>query len=83
MPLSRPARRIRSSSRFRVVRIYIEMHREGTCDNRRNPIRDTSTRAAVHRYKVEPYVVCADVYAVPPHVGRVGRTRSASSTRAV
>ena len=24
------------------------------------------------RYKVEPYVVTADVYAVPPHVGRGG-----------
>jgi cyclic beta-1,2-glucan synthetase len=37
-----------------------------------NPIHHTSTRAAVHRYKVEPYVACADVYAVPPHVGRGG-----------
>jgi cyclic beta-1,2-glucan synthetase len=39
-----------------------------------NPIHHASTRAAVHRYKVEPYVVCADVYAVPPHVGRGGWT---------
>ncbi len=37
-----------------------------------NPIRRASTRAAVHRYKVEPYVVCADVYSEPPHVGRGG-----------
>ena len=27
-----------------------------------NPIHHASTRAAVHRYKVEPYVACADVY---------------------
>jgi cyclic beta-1,2-glucan synthetase len=39
-----------------------------------NPIHHASTRAAVHRYKVEPYVACADVYAVPPHVGRGGWT---------
>jgi cyclic beta-1,2-glucan synthetase len=26
----------------------------------------------VLRYKVEPYVVAADVYSVPPHVGRGG-----------
>jgi cyclic beta-1,2-glucan synthetase len=39
-----------------------------------NPIHHTSTRAAVHRYKVEPYVACADVYAVAPHVGRGGWT---------
>jgi cyclic beta-1,2-glucan synthetase len=39
-----------------------------------NPINRTSTRADVHRYKVEPYVVAADVYAVPPHVGRGGWT---------
>ena len=37
-----------------------------------NPIHHANTRAAVHRYKVEPYVVCADVYAEPPHVGRGG-----------
>ena len=39
-----------------------------------NPINHTSTRAGVHRYKVEPYVVAADVYAAPPHVGRGGWT---------
>jgi cellobiose phosphorylase len=39
-----------------------------------NPIHHTSTRAAVHRYKVEPYVACADVYSVSPHVGRGGWT---------
>ena len=39
-----------------------------------NPIQHASTRAAIHRYKVEPYVACADVYATPPHVGRGGWT---------
>ena len=28
----------------------------------------------MHRYKVEPYVACADVYSQPPHVGRGGWT---------
>jgi len=39
-----------------------------------NPINRTSSRADVHRYKVEPYVVAADVYSVAPHVGRGGWT---------
>ena len=39
-----------------------------------NPVNLSSTRAGVHRYKVEPYVVAADVYAEPPHVGRGGWT---------
>jgi cyclic beta-1,2-glucan synthetase len=39
-----------------------------------NPINHTRTRADVHRYKVEPYVVAADVYAAPPHIGRGGWT---------
>ena len=39
-----------------------------------NPINRASTRAGVHRYKVEPYVAAADVYAEPPHVGRGGWT---------
>jgi cyclic beta-1,2-glucan synthetase len=37
-----------------------------------NPINHALTFAAAQRYKVEPYVVCADVYSVPPHVGRGG-----------
>ncbi len=37
-----------------------------------NPVHRTSTRAGVHRYKAEPYVVAADVYAEAPHVGRGG-----------
>ena len=39
-----------------------------------NPINHSSTRAGIHRYKVEPYVVCADVYSSPQHVGRGGWT---------
>lgn len=39
-----------------------------------NPINHTATRAGVLRYKVEPYVVAADVYSVAPHVGRGGWT---------
>jgi cyclic beta-1,2-glucan synthetase len=39
-----------------------------------NPINRSHAPADVHRYKVEPYVVAADVYAAPPHVGRGGWT---------
>jgi cyclic beta-1,2-glucan synthetase len=39
-----------------------------------NPINHASTVADIDRYKVEPYVVCADIYAVAPHVGRGGWT---------
>lgn len=39
-----------------------------------NPINHASTRAGVHRYRVEPYAAAADVYSQPPHVGRGGWT---------
>ncbi|HEY4940424.1 MAG TPA: glucoamylase family protein [Rhizomicrobium sp.] len=39
-----------------------------------NPICHADNPAAIHRYKVEPYVIAADVYSVPPHVGRGGWT---------
>ena len=39
-----------------------------------NPINHARTPDAVQRYKVEPYVVCADIYSKPPHVGRGGWT---------
>jgi cellobiose phosphorylase len=39
-----------------------------------NPINHASTEAAIATYKVEPYVVAADVYAVMPHTGRGGWT---------
>ncbi|HEU4334560.1 MAG TPA: carbohydrate-binding protein, partial [Candidatus Eisenbacteria bacterium] len=39
-----------------------------------NPINHGRTRADIDRYKVEPYVVAADVYAHPAHMGRGGWT---------
>jgi cyclic beta-1,2-glucan synthetase len=39
-----------------------------------NPIHHSRNAAAIDVYKVEPYVVCADVYSTPPHVGRGGWT---------
>ncbi len=39
-----------------------------------NPINHASTRAGVQRYKVEPYVVAADIYSEPPNTGRGGWT---------
>src|SRR5687767_4134474 len=39
-----------------------------------NPIHHGDSAEAIARYKVEPYVVAADVYAVAPHVGRGGWT---------
>jgi cyclic beta-1,2-glucan synthetase len=39
-----------------------------------NPIHHGSTPAQIGTYKVEPYVVAADVYAVAPHTGRGGWT---------
>lgn len=39
-----------------------------------NPIHHTTDAASVARYKVEPYVLAADVYAVAPHTGRGGWT---------
>lgn len=39
-----------------------------------NPIEHTRTKEAVNRYKVEPYVVAADVYGVGSLIGRGGWT---------
>ena len=39
-----------------------------------NPINHALTPAEAARYKVEPYVIAADVYSVEPHVGRGGWT---------
>jgi cellobiose phosphorylase len=53
---------------------------QGRCDralklwNMLNPVYHAATPAEVQRYKVEPYVVCADVYGAGPHVGRGGWT---------
>ena len=39
-----------------------------------NPIHHGSGPAEIERYKVEPYVMCADIYGAPPHTGRGGWT---------
>jgi len=39
-----------------------------------NPINHAGTPDEAERYKVEPYVIAADVYSVPPHAGRGGWT---------
>jgi cyclic beta-1,2-glucan synthetase len=39
-----------------------------------NPINHSATPEQVARYKVEPYVIAADVYSVAPHIGRGGWT---------
>jgi cyclic beta-1,2-glucan synthetase len=39
-----------------------------------NPINHARTFADAERYKVEPYVIAADVYSVAPHIGRGGWT---------
>ncbi|MCS6296999.1 MAG: cyclic beta 1-2 glucan synthetase [Nitrospira sp.] len=39
-----------------------------------NPVNHARTPEDINRYKVEPYVVAADVYAVSPHIGRGGWT---------
>jgi cyclic beta-1,2-glucan synthetase len=37
-----------------------------------NPVNHTRSATGVARYQTEPYVIAADVYGVPPHVGRGG-----------
>ena len=39
-----------------------------------NPVHHGSTPEAIAHYKVEPYVMCADIYGAPPHTGRGGWT---------
>ena len=39
-----------------------------------NPINHARSEAAAKTYRVEPYVIAADVYSMPPHVGRGGWT---------
>ena len=39
-----------------------------------NPINHARTEAEAKNYRVEPYVIAADVYSMPPHVGRGGWT---------
>ncbi len=37
-----------------------------------NPIYQSDSLAKANVYKVEPYVIVADIYSTPPHVGRGG-----------
>ena len=46
----------------------------GDCLCHLNPINRTATRTGIYAYKVEPYVLAADIYAEPPHVRRGGWT---------
>ena len=39
-----------------------------------NPVNHAKSAAALATYKVEPYVMAADVYAAAPHTGRGGWT---------
>jgi cellobiose phosphorylase len=39
-----------------------------------NPINHAKTPEEIETYKVEPYVVAADIYALTPHIGRGGWT---------
>ena len=39
-----------------------------------NPINHSDTPEKADRYKVEPYVIAADIYSVPPHTGNGGWT---------
>ena len=69
------------SGRSSPSRPWATATRRASCSPSSTRSTTPSTRAGVHRYKVEPYVMAADVYAEPPHVGprrldlvhRVGR----------
>lgn len=39
-----------------------------------NPLKHADSRETMETYRVEPYVVAADVYALEPHIGRGGWT---------
>jgi len=62
--------------------IWVAMAFAALGDNRRawemftmiNPVNHARSPEAIANYKVEPYVVAADVYAVKPHTGRGGWT---------
>ncbi len=42
--------------------------------NKLNPINHATYEASARNYRVEPYVIAADIYAVAPHIGRGGWT---------
>ncbi|MFA6015467.1 MAG: glucoamylase family protein [Gallionellaceae bacterium] len=39
-----------------------------------NPVNHARSATEIERYKVEPYVMCADIYGAAPHTGRGGWT---------
>lgn len=63
-----------------VAWVILALIKMGQCNkawkiyNMINPINHTKSRFECEIYKVEPYVMAADVYAVEPHVGRGGWT---------
>ena len=58
----------------RAMTVLGRRHRAAQLLDLLNPVLHAATPAQVERYKVEPYVVAADVYGAPPHVGRGGWT---------
>jgi cyclic beta-1,2-glucan synthetase len=60
-----------------VVRAFAELGRRDLAARllgMLSPVRHARDLAAARRYRVEPYVIAADVYGVAPHVGRGGWT---------
>ena len=60
-----------------VVRAFAELGRRDIAARllaMLSPVHHTKDAKAVRRYKVEPYVIAADVYGVAPHIGRGGWT---------
>lgn len=58
-----------------VIRAFAELGRRELASELlawMNPIHRTSTSEEIAVYQLEPYVVAADIYGVPPHVGRGG-----------
>ncbi|MCG6538203.1 MAG: hypothetical protein L7F78_26680, partial [Syntrophales bacterium LBB04] len=45
-----------------------------------NPVNHANSPESMATYKVEPYVIAADVYALPPHAGRGGWTWDTGSS---
>jgi cyclic beta-1,2-glucan synthetase len=60
-----------------VVRAFAELGRRDLAARllgMLSPVRHARDAASARRYRVEPYVIAADVYGVAPHVGRGGWT---------
>jgi cyclic beta-1,2-glucan synthetase len=48
--------------------------RAGELFSMMNPIHHGDSPSSIHRYRVEPYVACGDLYSMPPQTGRGGWT---------